>query len=53
MGASQDSKAKFARLLVNASYWAIGMEDKIPAKSDVDIVVGTRRARSRAAASKG
>ena len=26
------------RLLVNACYWAMGMEDKIPAKSKVDIV---------------
>jgi len=26
------------RLLVNACYWAVGMEDKIPAKSDVDLV---------------
>jgi hypothetical protein len=23
---------------VNATYWALGMEDKIPAKSKVDIV---------------
>jgi len=28
----------FRHLLVNACYWAIGMEDKIPAKSKVDIV---------------
>jgi hypothetical protein len=28
----------FRRLLVNACYWAIAMEDKIPAKSKVDIV---------------
>jgi type 1 glutamine amidotransferase len=28
----------FRRLLVNACYWALGMEDKIPAKSNVDFV---------------
>ena len=28
----------FRRLMVNACYWALGMEDKIPAKSDVDFV---------------
>jgi len=28
----------FRRLLVNASYWAMGMEDKIPARSKVDLV---------------
>jgi len=28
----------FRRLLVNASYWATGMEDKIPARSKVDLV---------------
>jgi type 1 glutamine amidotransferase len=28
----------FRRLLVNASYWATGMDDKIPAKSKVDLV---------------
>ena len=26
------------RLLVNACYWAVGLEEKIPAKSDVAIV---------------
>jgi hypothetical protein len=25
-------------MLVNACYWALGLEDKIPAKSNVDIV---------------
>jgi hypothetical protein len=39
MGASQDLQSEgLRRLLVNASYWAIGMEDKIPEKSKVDIV---------------
>ncbi len=39
MGASQDlSSEGFRRLLVNASYWALDMADKIPAKSDVTIV---------------
>jgi type 1 glutamine amidotransferase len=28
----------FRRLLVNACYWALGMEDKIPVKSKVDFV---------------
>jgi hypothetical protein len=41
MGASQDlSSEGLRRLLVNAAYWALGMEDQIPAKSDV-AVVGT------------
>lgn len=39
MGASQDFLAEGTRrLLVNSCYWALGMEDKIPAKSDVAIV---------------
>jgi hypothetical protein len=39
MGAAQDfSSEGLRRLLVNASYWALGMEDKIPAKSNVDLV---------------
>jgi hypothetical protein len=39
MGASQDLQSEgLRRLLVNACYWALGMEEKIPAKSDVDLV---------------
>jgi type 1 glutamine amidotransferase len=39
MGHSFDFKNEgFRRLLVNACYWALGMEDKIPAKSNVDFV---------------
>lgn len=39
MGASQDLTTEGTRrLLVNACYWALGMEDKIPAKATVDIV---------------
>lgn len=39
MGASQDLASEgLRRLLVNASYWALGMEEQIPAKSDVTIV---------------
>ncbi len=39
MGASQDlSSEGLRRLLVNATYWAVGLEDQIPAKSNVDIV---------------
>lgn len=39
MGASQDLKSEgLRRLLVNASYWALRMEDKIRPNSCVDIV---------------
>ena len=39
MGASQDlSSEGVRRMLVNASYWAVGLEDKIPAASDVAVV---------------
>jgi len=39
MGASQDFASDgLRRLLVNACYWAAGLEDRIPAKSVVDIV---------------
>jgi trehalose utilization protein len=39
MGASQDLQNEgVRRLLVNACYWAVGLEEKIPAKSDVDLV---------------
>jgi type 1 glutamine amidotransferase len=39
MGSSQDlENESFRRLLVNATYWALGMEKKIPAKAKVDIV---------------
>ena len=39
MGASQDMLSEgFRRLLVNASYWATGLEDRIPGKADVAIV---------------
>ena len=39
MGASQDPSSEgLRRLLVNACYWALGMEDKIPAKTNVDLV---------------
>ena len=39
MGHADDLKSEgFRRLLVNACYWAMGMEDKIPAKSKVDLV---------------
>ncbi|MFM8584479.1 MAG: ThuA domain-containing protein [Planctomycetaceae bacterium] len=39
MGASQDfSNEGMRRLLVNACYWAAGLEDKIPARSDVALV---------------
>ena len=39
MGAAQDFRSEgLRRLLVNACYWAVGLEEKIPAKSNVDIV---------------
>ena len=39
MGASQDLLSEgFRRLLVNACYWAAGMEDQVPEKADVAIV---------------
>jgi hypothetical protein len=39
MGASQDLlSAGLRRLLVNACYWAAGLEDRIPAQSRVDLV---------------
>jgi hypothetical protein len=39
MGASQDLLSEgLRRLLVNACYWAMGMEDKIPAKTNVELV---------------
>jgi hypothetical protein len=39
MGASQDFRSEgLRRLLVNACYWAVGLEDKIAAKSKVDLV---------------
>jgi hypothetical protein len=39
MGASQDLQSEgLRRLLVNAAYWSIGMEDKIPEKTEIDLV---------------
>jgi len=39
MGASQDLASEgLRRLLVNACYWALGMEEQIPEKSNVEIV---------------
>jgi hypothetical protein len=39
MGSSQDFENEaFRRLLVNAVYWAVGMEKQIPAKANVDLV---------------
>lgn len=39
MGASVDLESEgLRRLLVNACYWGMGMEDQIPAKSNVDYV---------------
>jgi len=39
MGAASDlASAGTRRLLVNATYWAVGLEDKNPAESDVSIV---------------
>jgi type 1 glutamine amidotransferase len=39
MGASQDLQSEgLRRLLVNATYWAVSIEDKIAAKSNVELV---------------
>ncbi len=39
MGHGGDLKSEgFRRLLVNSCFWAMGMENKIPAKSNVDLV---------------
>lgn len=39
MGASQDLLSQgVRRMLVNASYWAVGLEDAIPSESDVTLV---------------
>ncbi len=39
MGASQDLLSEgLRRLLVNACYWTLGMEDRIPSKTDVRLV---------------
>lgn len=39
MGASQDLLSEgMRRMIVNAAYWCLGLEDKIPAKNNVEIV---------------
>jgi hypothetical protein len=39
MGSSTDMAAEGTRrMLVNACYWAVGLDDKIPSKSCVDVV---------------
>ncbi|MCW9712735.1 ThuA domain-containing protein [Aliifodinibius salicampi] len=39
MGSSQDLESEgFRRLLVNACYWALEMEEEIPEKANVDII---------------
>ncbi len=39
MGASQDFQSEgLRRLLINACYWAVGLENQIPAKAKVDLV---------------
>ena len=39
MGAAQDLENEgLRRLMINACYWVLGMEDKIPARTDVDLV---------------
>jgi hypothetical protein len=48
MGASQDLESEGTRrLLVNACYWAVGMEDKIPPSTNVDIVGEFKASRFR------
>lgn len=39
MGAADDLENEpLRRLLVNATYWAVGLENRMPAKADVDLV---------------
>lgn len=39
MGAATDLESEgLRRLLVNASYWCVGLEDKIPARANVEVV---------------
>ena len=39
MGAADDLESEqLRRLLVNASYWAVGLENQIPLKANVDLV---------------
>ncbi len=39
MGAATDLKSEgLRRLLVNAAYWCVGLEDQIPARANVDLV---------------
>ncbi len=39
MGAATDLEREGTRrLLVNAAYWAVGLEDQIPARTDVTLV---------------
>jgi len=39
MGAAQDLQNEaLRRLIINACFWTLGMEDKIPARTDVDLV---------------
>ncbi len=39
MGCSKDFESEgFRRLMVNACYWAVGLEEKIPARAKVDFV---------------
>lgn len=39
MGAATDLQcADLRRLIVNAAYWAVGLQDRIPARADVDYV---------------
>jgi type 1 glutamine amidotransferase len=39
MGAAEDLESEgLRRLIVNACYWALGLEDKIPVRSNVDLV---------------
>ena len=39
MGASQDLENEgVRRLFVNATYWALGLEEKLPHKANVDLV---------------
>jgi type 1 glutamine amidotransferase len=42
MGSAGDMQNEaFRRMMVNAAFWAVGMEDKIPEKANVDFAGGT------------
>jgi hypothetical protein len=52
MGAAVDLESEgLRRLIVNGCYWAVGLENKIPAKANVTTSAGSRRTGSDSASS--